>query len=154
MLCGPSQYGLENKIIFIHNIYCLKIPMIHYTPFPLLIPNFPWSSFLNLNKLHETHYHFFPPESFYLFRLPQFWMFAYRRKKKPHQNPTTFKKTFLRALTPLLFQNESCTIKGSPSSWCLKHRENVWWVLVAQKQDVNLMRLQKVFNFLVLRSPF
>lgn len=34
--------------------------MIRYTTFPLLIPNFPQCPFLNLNKLHEAHYRFFP----------------------------------------------------------------------------------------------
>lgn len=40
--------------------------MIHCTTFPLLIPNFPRCSFLNLNKLHETHYHFFFPRTAFI----------------------------------------------------------------------------------------
>lgn len=157
MLCELSQYGMEKKRFFICCSKRQKFPLVHYTTFPLLIPNISLWSFLNLSKLHEIYYLIF----FLFFFFWKLFSLVYHIFKCLLTNKTPLKPNHLlintlNALTLLLIQNKPFTAKGSPcrclETWKICVLGNVLWVSVAQRQNVNSMKLQKIFNFLIVLS--
>lgn len=126
--------------------------MIHYTTFPLLIPNFPQCPFLNLNKLHEATIIFFSGKLLSL-PLTSVLNVCVQKKGKNTPRPNHLQRNILKCTNTFTFPESILHSKGQ-SSLLVFETPRECLVALAQKQDVNLMRLQKVSNFLVLRSPF